>query len=497
MKLSICIYPDKRYKSDRSRAGRLRFFMQLTGRGMKKIIRELPENYSVPRDDYNFKKRLITGSSLEAITIRDRHFKLVDMVRSLDGSLEENLTAIATHAGVSFKNISVVGTNITRAVTLRDYARKFIDIKRGVSSESYLNRFVILIKNLTLFVDRYQVGGDDMHTKSSDEQKVFFAKYIDFLLNDEIVPPDPHDKRKGGKKKYENVSVVAEISRINSLKKEFENIGIKINMDSLTRRFKTPVDSDDVPHVLIEEARAILDNFHLADGITEKKVIHNCLFQYFTGLRLNELSEVKDSNITTKIVDGRSFKALNYVSDKTGKRNQVPLPQVCLDIIEYWRTRWNGVVVLKKGDAEYRPSTQRRDTRKINEYVRSGADVPAELANKYHIVTGCLLPILSDSSVGVSIKSFLKKIPLFHNTTKRIRYRGNERIEENIPRWDILTSHSFRHGYSALLSAGGVDTDSIGKLLNHSSGATTKKHYEHFQRDALALRALDVLNKAR
>lgn len=424
-----------------------------------KIIRELPEKYSVAKIYYNRKRRIIDGKSSEATTIRDRHFDLKDFVNSLSGDLEENLRRISDFTGVSFEKwIGRSQKDTTKAVTLRDYIAKYLELKGDTISDKYREQFTIASRNLSMFIKLHPVGDDNLKNKDEDQQKIFFSKYVTFLAKDTV-----DDEQLGFKGPYENASIKEEFSRLASVCKEFKKVGLEVSLTSFISNLKVPKSSSEQPHVSYDEIMVILKNLDKIDNSMEEKAVYVSLFQYFTGLRHNELYQIEDRNITIKMVDGIQIKVLNYVSDKTdGKPNAVPLNNVCLRVLDYWRNK------------KFRP--------------------PKRKGKIYH---DCILPVLTLVGTLGGFRSFLKKLPEFCVDVKRIRYRGSEKIEQVMPRWQRLGTHAFRHGYSAYLTDRGVSIDNVGQLMNHEPGShTTKKRYQHLKEDKVILEAFRALEKA-
>lgn len=421
-----------------------------------KIIRELPERYSVAKIYYNRKRRIIDGKSLEATTIRDRHFELRDLVNTLDGSLEDNLKKISNLTGVEFSGwIDGPAPDITKPITLRDYVRRYAALKGQTLSDDYRKKFELIERNISMFLQAYPVGSDNLNEKDEDQQKIFFSQYLSFLINDKI------DNELGQKKPYENASVKIEFNNLTTVCTEFPKAGLKVNLASFVSNLKTPKGGKDQPYVTYGEMLVILKNLDKIQNLTEEKAIYTSILQYFTGLRHNELYQVEEKNITTKIVDGTSFKVLNYISDKTGKENAVPLNSVCLAVIEHWKGR--------KFKAPKR---------------------------KKIVYTNCLMPILTLPGTLTGFRSFLERLPEFQYEIKRIRYRGTERVDQAMPRWQRLGTHAFRHGYSAYLTDRGASIDDVGQLLNHGPGSqTTKKHYQHIKEDKVILEAFKMLDE--
>jgi integrase len=83
---------------------------------------------------------------------------------------------------------------------------------------------------------------------------------------------------------------------------------------------------------------------------------------------------------------------------------------------------------------------------------------------------------------------------MFDKEERKIRYRGDVRVEEVNKRYDVLTSHSMRHGYSKLLSNSGIKLDDVGKLMNQQSSDTIRSHYFHLDHSRILLDAFKILD---
>jgi integrase len=183
----------------------------------------------------------------------------------------------------------------------------------------------------------------------------------------------------------------------------------------------------------------------------EQKAADLFLFQVFTGFRYNELKHVTANSISIKIKGGQNFKVINNIADKEGLENSVPLTVVVQEIFNRWEGKTND---------------------------------------------GMLLPVLSEFKYNTNLHTFLERIPMMHRIEKRVRYRGNDRVEQEMPRYKSITSHAGRHKYSHLLSSGGIDLGGVSQLMNHASTDTTNKNYKHLLEEQLQMKALEVLNKA-
>lgn len=166
------------------------------------------------------------------------------------------------------------------------------------------------------------------------------------------------------------------------------------------------------------------------------------------------------------MINGGHIKVWTYVANKNGDENTVPLNAICMGIIEKW-------------SAKGFKSPERRDPK-----LKKTIDYP-----------NCLLPVLPSSKMNKALHEFLKDVPGMDGISMRVRYRGDQRVEEQVPRYMEITDHAARHTYSRILTEGGLSVDQVGELLNHASSETTNKHYKHMNENEIIARAYVVLSK--
>jgi len=470
MKVSVSIYPDKRYKTSW-----IRFVMQLSwseehGK-YRKLRRNLPESYSVIREHYNFKRRTIANNSLEATVVRDRHSKLKDFVRHLPYNMpfQEKLDAIAT-----FLQRPIIG-ELKHAPqelsALTDLILQYAILHKMRFGYNSIRKYVTLARNIQLFIAKSEMT-DNLSLLTYDQQVVFFSKYIDFLLHERIesvkldrkvIGPDDKivvEQTTESKAAYENDSAREDFKLLKAVTNKFKNSGLLVNLNDFTKDLKKT--RSEMPYPTLEEVKALY-HFASTEALSreEEIVADTSIFQAFTGLRYSELYQVEDVNITTRINPTGSFLVLNIVQSKTGKATAIPLNDVCLAIIEKWRAR------------KFDPPKLRDPKHRTNNWFPN-----------------CLLPLLTINECNKTLHTLLKRIPAFQRIEKRIRFRGSERIEENIARHALICTHSFRHFFSSHLLRQGISVDSIGHLIN--SPRVARKHYEHHDREQL----LELANRA-
>lgn len=238
-------------------------------------------------------------------------------------------------------------------------------------------------------------------------------------------------------RKYHNPSIKQDFKLISSVRNAFQNTGIVVDLDRFTMHLK---DGDTKGAFITKDELKVIQNIHTDDS-AERLSIDLFLFMCLTGLRIGEVRTLKPSSVSVS-----GIVILEYTSEKTGTSNRVPLSSLAQKIV----------------------------ARYSNESFTIG-----------------LFPRFE--GVMSVLRSVLKLIPDFQRTETKVRYRGSERIETQVTRWEQITLHSARHTYSYLMSAGGMSIDEVGKLLNHSSSDTTRKHYEHVNGEARMIKALEIL----
>jgi integrase len=382
---------------------------------------------------------MVKGNSPEMAAIRDKVFALQDYIINLNfNTPEEAKASILSYLGKS------EGKQV-KLVTLTDFVTEYMRLKSKTYSHHSIRKYDGLLKNITHF-RKHSGLIDSFQQMPEDKQTVFFSSFVDFLLFEEIFVGEK--KVKG---LYENGTVKEQFKLIKAVVNKFNSTGVKVDLAEFSDFLKEG--NTQGTFCGIEELAAIYNFRKAAQGLPlpEQKAADLFLFQAFTGFRYNELKFVTQNSISIKIINGHSFKSLNNIADKEGLVNSVPLSQVCQEVI----TRWAGKT--------------KRDL---------------------------LLPVLSEFQYNSNLHAFLARIEMMHRIEKRVRYRGNDRVEEEVTRYNAITSHAGRHTYSHLLLKSGLKIEEVSHLMNHASSETTDKNYKHLLEDQLEYRALGILNKA-
>lgn len=228
---------------------------------------------------------------------------------------------------------------------------------------------------------------------------------------------------------YTNPSIKQEFKLISAVKNAFTDTGIVIDPQKLVEHLR---DGDTRGTFLGQDELEALQTMGGHSLYTDV-----FMFMVLTGLRIGEVQTLRPADVR----DG----VLHYVSLKKGTPNAVPLSAKAMAIITTWST-----------------------------------------AEK-------LFPAFTESKIMPELRRTMKSVEVFQRLVTKTRYRGDQRLETQIPRHAQITLHSARHTYSHLMSKGGMSMDEVGKLLNHGSADTTRRHYEHMESELRMEKALRIL----
>jgi integrase len=158
-------------------------------------------------------------------------------------------------------------------------------------------------------------------------------------------------------------------------------------------------------------------------------------FVCLTGPRDGDVRKMTWANVCSdKLVDPvtgkvRSFYTLKYMATKTERSVEVPLVAEALAILQ-----------LYKG--------------------RCGQS---------------LLPMMSNQAYNRLIKQVGEMVGI-DSQWQQIKYRGAQRIERTVPKYEAITSHSARHTFIAVLEEKQITLTEIGHFVGHSSVEQTAKY---------------------
>lgn len=235
--------------------------------------------------------------------------------------------------------------------------------------------------------------------------------------------------------KYSNPSIKQEFKLISSVRNAFTDTGILVDTSRFVDYLK---DGNTNGSACTMEELQELMSIDTSAGTWDDLAVDLFVFMCLTGLRISEVKKLRIDNIR----DGM----ITYTSEKTGTENKIPL---C--------TR-----------AEF-------------------------IANKYAHDNEMVFPQFNMDIMSI-LRRRIKSIPCFDRMETKVRYSGANRLESSVKRYLVLTLHSARHTFSHIMAGGGMSLDEVGKLLNHGSTETTRRHYEHLSQDNMISKAKQILN---
>lgn len=317
--------------------------------------------------------------------------------------------------------------------TLRVLINQFINQNTTYRSSTH-TIYKGLHSRITMFCEKYNKTD---YIKEIDRS--WLEKFAGFLAYDSY-------EMKGHRPKepMENGSVRKLLSRISSVLNDME-IDHKINFKKIKEKYQEAKNSDKtaMPHCSTKEVMKIYE--YQPDLNVKLKARDLYVFCCFAGLRHNELYQVSDKNIVTRHHidenDKYSYKALVYVSSKTDSVNEVPLNDICLEIIDRWRGQ-------KMSSDQY----------KKPEYEE------------------CLLPVMANQLCNKYLHRILQDLG-WDEHIRKVRKRGGDLIETYIKKYNHLTFHSSRHTFACYMLENGASLELIKTLLGHETIRTTEKWY--------------------
>jgi integrase len=425
--------------------------------------RQVTMSSRIKTSNWSEKKGTIAGNTEGAILERDqleamrrritteipgKYLKVHGRMPSMDELIDEfTLLTWGTvrEQGKSFKPAQGIAERVT--IMLEERKNLSVTTKR---------QFTRLARNVQLFCSAHGAA-DNIEHLDRENQKRWLRKYANFLIYDEVP---------GSKIKYENRTAESEIKKLLAVKNYF-HLPIDVTMrDIFPQRefFRASDGESEMGHCTPAEIEAI--RCAKLESEAERRAIDAFIFSCFTGLRHNEFYQLTEESIQRRadLASGDRYMVLEYVSDKTGKRNEVPLNQVALEIIQRWKSHTITVERTRNGQHEYFPDI--------------------------------LIPVLSSDKSNENLHKVLRRLPEFDKTETRVRYRGTQRIEQNVPRWMFVTFHSARHSFGFYLLSNGVPLARVAELMNHATVSTTEKYYKHIERNSMTYEAFKVLSRA-
>jgi len=146
------------------------------------------------------------------------------------------------------------------------------------------------------------------------------------------------------------------------------------------------------------------------------------LFSCVTGLRYSDLKNIRQSNI--------KYNYLIITSQETEDSIRVPLVDLAKSILEKY-----------KGSGDINP-----------------------------------IPVFSQQRYNEYLKEIGKRAELYEKVTQ-IQYKGRERIEITLPKWQLLTSHAGRKTFVTIAVFLGIPLETVSKIIGRKSDAF-KPYYD-------------------
>lgn len=393
------------------------------------------------------KRKWVNGNDPVSIKTRNIMFKCKDYAEGMSGGLSIEDKALLMDAfikeckGEGGDELQAKVLPQERLKTLCDYIDEFIAIHKKKYVYNVIRKYGTVKRNIQLFCDKYKYK-DEINRMTKDDQTIFFSKFIDFLCYDVV-----HEEDRRIKKRYFNETVMEDVKHIKAVCNYFDSLDLRVNLSKLTEYLKTP--KNPMPYCTVNEIMVIY-NYNDFDEHPEffEAVRDCCVFQAFTGLRHNELYNVTRDNIATLMVDGEQFKVLSHVPNKTKDRNNVPLNNICLEIIEKW----------SKKEFES-PSKYDKKTRSWTYFDK------------------CLLPVKCNQQSNKFLHKLCKKIGLNENHSE-VKYSGSDRFETVRPKHEVITTHAMRHSFAYHLKEKGYADGEIADLMGITE-STFRDNYRH------------------
>ncbi len=148
----------------------------------------------------------------------------------------------------------------------------------------------------------------------------------------------------------------------------------------------------------------------------KQKALDVFLFACFTGLRYSDIRSLTPANIKNGIV--------RFTQQKTRSKTTIALNDYALEIIE-----------RNQGGAR-------------------------------------CLPVISNFNTNVHIKELCRMAGI-DQSVQRVVYKGVNRVEKTVPKWEMMSFHAARHTYATLSLEKGMDLITVSKNLGHRSIETT------------------------
>jgi len=184
-----------------------------------------------------------------------------------------------------------------------------------------------------------------------------------------------------------------------------------------------------------------------------------CL-SWLTSLRQSDIFALGHEHLVWDNT-GKIPVALDITSIKSSNATQVPLNSIASALITRWLI-----------------------TERTNQ----------ELA-RFSWPTNKIFPQVSRGRHGI-IKRVFERVGMFQELVEVVRIKGPDQVRTVVPRWQLLTLHTARHGFGNLMAQKNVPIEDAMLLMGHACLESTKLYYHRPKEQALnrARTALDTIS---
>lgn len=268
-------------------------------------------------------------------------------------------------------------------------------------------------------------------TSFDDIDENYMSGFV-FYLRDEKILNTPR-KRKGSRAEYDKDDIVG--MRSSSIIKKLEYLRWFLRwamkkqyhsnkaFEEFNPMLKTTNNS--VVFLTISELKTLSEYEIPANKPSWSMARDFLLFASFTGLRYSDIKNLRKSDVTDNVIDVTTI--------KTGDTIRVDLNSVSRKILEKYR------------------------------------NVPT--------IDDVALPICSGQKLNQTLKELCQAVGFCENI-RRVEFKGNERIEEWIPKYELISTHVGRRSFICNCLAKGIPAEVVMKWTGHSDYKAMKPYID-------------------
>ncbi|NET30660.1 MAG: hypothetical protein F6K19_01480 [Cyanothece sp. SIO1E1] len=285
--------------------------------------------------------------------------------------------------------------------------------------------------------------------------------WLDFLLNTEY-----KEQGRVVKEKLTNGTAEGYLKKIRAVLKQYDvEVPADITVRGLTGKMKFEKSYKDIEAVPTDEEIRMLEEYvpPAEDGVTREKVRDLFLFCCYTGIRHNETFWATIDDLEENMtIDGKQY-IWNYRLSKNENRasNYLEVFDKAVAIIKKWESRDFSVSRTHKGikEVNFKP----------------------------------VLPFVALSKANYYLHKILAEIGL-NKVETQIKYRGEEQLVNEIPRYEYITFHSSRHYAIMNYIDMGLMPSDVSAVLGVSS-RTLEKYYAKSNRKKVFTKIRDAYRR--